>query len=625
MSQIEQSVIDEIRERADIVDVISQYVTLKRSGTSYKGLCPFHGEKTPSFMISPDKGIYKCFGCGAGGNVFTFLMESQSLSFAEVVHELARQYGVALRFTESAPEEEQARVLLRKINQEASLYFQSQLKDSEQGAQARAYLEKRGVDLHYQQRFQLGYAQESWSALLEHLRSRGFKDRELDTSGLFKHSEQSGRPYDFFRNRIMFPIISVNGDVLAFGGRTLSPDVAAKYINSPETEIYHKGDHIYGLNLAKKHIRKNDRAILMEGYLDVITAHQFGFEEAVAALGTALTPQQARQLLRFTESKTILMAYDADAAGKKAADRGADILEQVTTGTTLRLNVIEIPDQEDPDTFLHQHGAEAFEAILKQAKAFTAYYIDKILAQHQSDNPVDKSLAAKSAIEALLKIRDPILQDEYVRYVAERLKIEEAALRDQIQQIHKKHYYQNRKKQGFKKNTGKNTFKRNRAQNQEALSPSPLRLKDSGFISELGLLHLLVEHPEQRDQVLPALQELNFEDESNEELRQYLVSTAVGGLKLDWQELFTVFSEREMHQRLAEIMENQAFQALDFEKSLADFSRNVKLKCLGKQMERLSTEIQLAEQSTDRSVYQALMYQYMELTQDYTRLKQVGL
>lgn len=626
MSQIEQAVIDEIRARADIVDVVSQYVTLKRSGTNYKGLCPFHGEKTPSFMVSPDKGIYKCFGCGAGGNVFTFLMEQQSMSFGEVLRELARQYGIVLRFTESDNESEQLRVQLRKLNQEASLFFQAQLKAPEHGASARAYLAQRGIELYYQQRFQLGYAREHWSALLEHLRHQGFEDSLLAQSGLFKASERSGELYDFFRNRVIFPIVGVNGDVLAFGGRTLDPSVPAKYINSPETEIYQKGQHIYGLNLAKKSIRERDRAILMEGYLDVVTAHQFGFEEAVAGLGTALTQAQARQLLRFSESKTILMAYDADAAGEKATDRGAEILSQVTAGNTpLRLQVIQIPDREDPDTFLHKFGAEAFETVLKQARDFTAYYIDKILSRHQSDNPVDKSMAAKAAIEALLKIHDPVLQDEYVRYVAERLKIEDTALREQIQQIHKKHTYQARvqtrreRARAAKGGKGRSAFAA-----ASAPPPAPLPLKDMGFISELGLLHLLVEHPEEREQVLEMLSELEFEDESNEELRQYLVSTAMGGLRLDWQELFGVFQEREMHQRLTEIMENPAFQALNFEKSLADFSRNVKLKCLGQEMERLSTEIQQAEQSPDHSTYQALMLQYMELMQEYTQLKQIS-
>ena len=450
MAQIEEHVLEEIRQKADIVDVVSQYVSLRRAGTNFKGLCPFHGEKSPSFMVSPDKGIYKCFGCGAGGNVFTFLMNYHSQSFGEVVRELGRQVGVIVKYTESENnDQEQLRVQLRRINQEASLFFQTQLQSPELGSEAREYLQSRGITEFYQQRFQLGYAPQSWDALLNHLQKQGFEREILEKSGLFKVSERSGSLYDFFRHRIMFPILGVNGDTLAFGGRTLDPDVGAKYINSPESDIYHKGHQIYALNLAKQAIRKKDRAILAEGYLDVITAHQFGFEETVAALGTALTAPQAKQLLRFTESKSIYMAYDADAAGQKAADRGADILEQVTQGTPLRLQVVQIPDSEDPDTFLQKHGSEAFEELLQAARPFTAYYLDKVLAQ-SSDNPVDKSMAVKAAVDILLKIRDPVLQDEYIRYVADQLKLEEQAVRDQIQQSHRKYKSKQRKqnKQG---------------------------------------------------------------------------------------------------------------------------------------------------------------------------------
>lgn len=617
MAQIEEQVLEEIRQKADIVDVVNQYVTLRRSGSNYKGLCPFHGEKTPSFMVSPDKGIYKCFGCGAGGNVFTFLMNYHSQNFGEVVRELGRQVGVIVKYSESEnSESEQWRVSLRRINQEANLFFQAQLKDPELGAEAREYLQQRGIEEYYQQRFQLGYAPQSWEALLNHLRKQGFELEQLQRSGLFKNSERSGKLYDFFRHRIMFPILSVNGDTLAFGGRTLDPDVGAKYINSPETDIYHKGSQIYALNLAKQAIRKKDRAILAEGYLDVITAHQFGFDETVAALGTALTAGQARQLLRFSESKRIYMAYDADPAGQKATDRGAEILEQVTQGSPLRLQVIQIPDREDPDTFLHKHGAEAFEQVLQEARPFTAYYLDKVLAQ-SSENPVDKSMAVHAAVKILLKIQDPVLQDEYIRYVADALKLEEQAVRDQIQQSHRQFKAKQRKQSKWKKREGSNY-----SPEQAPRPPEPLPLKNRNFISELGLLHLLMTFPEQRDRALETVQEMQFDDESNEELRLYLIAMFQGGLNPTWQELFSAFEESAMHQRLAEMMENPSFHALDFEKSLADFSRNVKLKCLGQELKRLSAEIQRAEQAPDRHAYQDLMRQYMELTQNYARLKQ---
>ncbi len=612
MSRIEQAVIDEVRERADIVDIVSQYVTLKRTGANYKGLCPFHPEKTPSFTVTPDKGIYKCFGCGAGGNVFTFLEEQQQQSFAEIVRELARQYGIPMRYSEeSNSEEEIFRNTLRQINQQALQFFQQQLNDPEQGHEARAYLKQRGVQEHFIQRFQLGYAANDWQMLIEHLRRQGIKDEALEKSGLFKRSDKSNRLYDFFRHRIIFPILSLNGDVIAFGGRTLDPDLGAKYINSPETEIYSKGKNVYGIHLAKQAIRKKDRVILVEGYLDVISAHQAGFEETVAALGTALTQAQSRQLLRFTDSKTLIMSYDADAAGQKAAEKGAEILEQITQGIPMRLQVLQIPDKEDPDTFLQKFGAEAFEDLLQNAKAFSAYYFDQLLNRNDLKSSVGKSIAAKACIEALLKMQDPVLQDEYVRYVASRLEIEESALRDQIRQSRRKNYYQQKKQD-----------QQNPESDSQLSNPAIPVKKD--YISELGLLFLMVQHPEKSDQTLPELQELRFLDLENEELRQYLVAMSEADIRLQWQDLFVAFPDRHMHQRLTEIMENPAFEQLDYEKSLADFSRNVKLNCLSLKMKGLSREIQAAEEANQHEHYLELMQHYIALTQDCSRLKHIS-
>lgn len=628
MAQIEQVTLDDVLTRADIVDVVGQYVTLKRTGAHYKGLCPFHGEKTPSFIVSPDKQIYKCFGCGAGGNVFSFLMNYQQQNFAEVVRDLARQYGIQVRETQVDSQEEQLRVILRKINQEANLFFQSCLQDPEQGAEARNYLVQRGVSESVLQRFQVGYAPESWNALRDHLFKQHFSESQLKDCGLFKASEQSGQLYDFFRHRVMFPILSLNGDVLAFGGRTLNPDLGAKYINSPETPIYVKGRHVYGLNLAKRAIRQKDRVVLAEGYLDVITAHQYGFEETVAALGTALTSDQARQLLRFTESKQVLMAYDADPAGQKAADRGAEVLMELTRDTLLRLNVVQIPEQEDPDTFLHHFGSEAFETVLSNAKDYFLYAFDKTLQGYHPGNPVDQAMASKACVEILMKIKDPVLRDAYVQMLADRLAIDETVLRDQIRQMRKQSVSSYKKREKRREQNrpepAAEATPEGVEMTSEHLTQRPIKqaLKDKCFVSELGLLKLLMDFAAERDQVLLALSELPFEDPHNEVLREYLVSMYTAGVSVQWQELMLTFPETPMQQRLSEMMENPAFQSLDIEKSLADFSRNVKLKCLGLQMKRISADIQQAERNADREACQDLMQEYMELTTSYTRLKQ---
>lgn len=622
MAQIEQTTLDEILARVDIVDVVGQYVTLKRTGAHYKGLCPFHGEKTPSFIVSPDKQIYKCFGCGAGGNVFSFLMNYQQQHFAEVARDLARQYGIQVRETRVDSEEEHLRITLRKINQEANLFFQARLQHATQGKAAREYLEQRGISEATQQRFQVGYALESWDALRDHLLQQNFSEVHLRQSGLFKVSEQSGKLYDFFRHRVMFPILSLNGDVLAFGGRTLNPDLGAKYINSPETPIYVKGRHVYGLHVAKRAIRQKDRVVLAEGYLDVITAHQFGFEETVAALGTALTLDQARQLLRFTESKQVIMAYDADAAGQKATDRGAEVLMDLTRDTLLRLHVVQIPDQEDPDTFLHRFGADAFETVLGAARDYFLYAIDKVLANYQGDNPIDQALASKAGVEILMKIKDPVLRDAYVQMLAERLRVDESVLRDQIRQIRQQSVGAYKKRKQRRERTPLAEASPSLPSEQPEPVSLTVALRDKYFVSELGLLKILMDFPGEKEQALALLTELSFEDSHNEVLREYLVSMYTAEVSVQWQELMLTFPEPAMQQRLTEMMENPAFASLDGEKSLADFSRNVKLKCLGLQMERVSADIQQAEKDADRDACHELMQKYMELTTSYTRLKQ---
>lgn len=621
-ASLDPASIEEVRQRADIVDIISQYVHLKRTGHNYKGLCPFHSEKTPSFQVSADKQIYKCFGCGAGGNVFTFLMNYTNQSFIQVVKDLAQATGVRLVFSETIEAEEQFRNTLRRMNLEACQYFEWVLHHPQQGEEGRAYLQSRKISESMQKRFQVGYALNAWHALHDHLRSKGFSREELEKSGLFGQGKEG--LYDLYRQRLIFPIVSVNSEVLGFGGRALAADVQAKYINSPETEIYQKGQHVYALNLAKKAIRERDQVLLMEGYLDVITAHQFGFEHAVAGLGTALTQAQARQVLRFTDNKQIVMCYDADKAGQKATDRGADVLAEVTTGMALQVRVMGIPDQEDPDTFLHQYGAEAFAQVLADAKPLVEYRLDKALVGFSLDSTLDKALAAKAAIAVLKTVHEPVYRDECIRQVAARLHVDEGVLREQLTQEIRKQ----------SKSSGKTRFK-NEARFSHSQAPSQVPLAASAFISrdprdklygsELGLLYLMLQYPEHRERVVTEVQDLVFSDGLHEYLRQYLVDLHGQGYGFEWQQLFTVFPEAEVHQRLVEMMESEHLKGLEIEKSLADFVRNVKLECLNRQISLLSQQIQAAEAEQDQEAYLLLMKDYMEQMKVLAQLRQIGL
>lgn len=619
-AKLDPAVIEAIRQRIDIVDVISQYVSLKRTGHRYKGLCPFHNEKTPSFVVSPDRQIYKCFGCGAAGNVISFLMHYHNQSFMEVIRELAQMTGVQLVFSDTFEVEEQLKNTLRRINQEACQYFEWLLHHPQYGEEGRAYLQQRQIHVQMQKRFQLGFALDSWHGLLNHLRTKGFSQDELEKSGLFVQSERSDGLYDLFRHRLIFPIVGVNGEVLGFGGRALNATASAKYINSPETEIYQKGHQVYGLHLAKKAIRERDQALLMEGYLDVITAHQYGFEHAVAGLGTALTPMQARQILRFTESKQIILCYDSDPAGQKATDRSADVLAEVTGGMALQIRVMAMPEGEDPDTFLHHHGSSAFAQLLKDAQPLVEFRLNRALDGFELQNSLDKALAAKAAIGVLKAIKEPVYRDEYVRQVAARLQVDEGVFRQQLAQELRKQTTSSRYRE---KKLSHTPF--SPVPHPPALTFISPERRDKLYESEQGLLYLMLQYPEQRQRVVSALQELSFVDAWHEYLRQYLVKLQIEGYAFEWQQLFTVFPQAEIHQRLVDMMESEHLKALDFEKSLADFVRNVKIECLNRQMNQLSQQIQQAEAAHNQEAYGLLMRDYMAQMKRLMQLRQTGL
>ena len=330
--------LDELTERNDIVDVVSQYVRLtKKSGANLFGLCPFHSEKTPSFSVAPDKQIYHCFGCGKGGGVINFIMEIENLSFPDAVAFLARRANMPLP-EEAQSEDTSRRARFLQLNRDAARFFHETLK-SPQGAPAQDYIRRRAISPAMVTRFGLGFAPDSWDSLANAMRKKGYGDQELFEAGLVKHGK-SGGVYDAFRNRLMFPVIDVRGSVIGFSGRILG-DGEPKYLNSPETPVFSKSHNLFGLNLAKK--SKNGYIILVEGNIDVVSLHQAGFDGAVASLGTSLTGEQARLISRYTNE--VILCYDSDEAGRKAASRAIGILEKLD----LKVRVLQVPGAKDPD------------------------------------------------------------------------------------------------------------------------------------------------------------------------------------------------------------------------------------------------------------------------------------
>jgi DNA primase len=407
--------LDEIRTGIDIVDLVGRFVNLKKAGVNWKGLCPFHAEKTPSFMVNPKKGIFHCFGCGVGGDAFGFLMRQDKLTFPEAVRALAKQAGVALP-EERAPGDSGREELVRAM--ELARHFYADALTKAGGARARAYLEGRGLDPEIARRFGLGYAPDGWDHLRDFMRAERVSEEVLVAAGLVVKRESGTGVYDRFRGRLMFAIRDLQGRVVAFGGRALG-DEQPKYLNSPETPLYTKGHLLYAADAARETIRAKNRALIVEGYVDCLMAHQHGFTETVAALGTAFTPVQLGLLHRYCDE--VITFFDADAAGQKAAERAEQLLEPTTggaawavnrTGTfdapgALRVKVALLPAGHDPDTFLRAEGAAAFAQRIDQARSLLAYALDRIIGDPDGgQGPRARANAFARAALMLAKVPD---------------------------------------------------------------------------------------------------------------------------------------------------------------------------------------------------------------------------
>lgn len=407
-----EEIVEEVRTRNDIVDVVSGYVRLQKKGSSYWGLCPFHNEKSPSFSVNGDRQIYHCFGCGVGGNVYTFLMNYENYSFPEAVQMLAERAGVQLPEpdeSEGARRRQNRRARLLEVNKEAAKYFYYQLRGPH-GEVGRRYLKKRELSDETMNRFGLGYAGQNSEALIQYLRGKGFEDDLIQEAGLGSHSEKYGMTSQFW-NRVMFPIQDTNNRVIGFGGRVMG-DGEPKYLNSPETPVFDKRRNLYGMNYARK--ARSSNIILCEGYMDVIAMHQAGFTQAVASLGTAFTSQQAMLLRRYTEN--VLLAYDSDGAGVKAALRGIGILREA--GLTGK--VINMQPYKDPDEFMKALGKEAFEERIRQAENSFFFEIRIMEGQFNMGDPEEKTKFHRAIARKLCEFTEEVERDNYLQAVAEK-------------------------------------------------------------------------------------------------------------------------------------------------------------------------------------------------------------
>ena len=429
------SFIDELLARNPIEDVVGQYVTLKRSGGNMFGLCPFHGEKTASFSVAPDKGIYYCFGCHKGGGAVNFMMEIEGLSYPDAVRSLAKRAG------REVPEDEQYQSRYRKqerlwaLMKEAGRFFNEQLY-LPGGRQCLEYVKKRGLSKAIVTRFGMGYAPDSWNALVDAMRKKGYTDEELREADLV--GEKNGRIYDRFRNRLMFPIIDVRGNVIGFGGRVLD-DSTPKYLNSNETLIFNKRKNLFGMNFAKK--TKEPYMILVEGNVDVVTLHQFGFDNAVASLGTSLTEEQVTLLSRYTEQ--VVLTYDGDEAGQRAARRAIPMLEKAG----IKVKVLQMKDAKDPDEFLHKFGADKFRLLLEASSNRVEYQLNAIRKKFDISEDEQRVSFIHEAAELISTLGSAVQREVYGHRVAEAGKISFEAMQLEIGKAYKRRLAREKKRQ----------------------------------------------------------------------------------------------------------------------------------------------------------------------------------
>ena len=492
-----QQFLDELRMANDITSVISSYVSLKRSSRNMVGLCPFHSEKSPSFTVFSDTQSYYCFGCGAGGDVITFIKNVENLEYIEAVKFLAQRAG--LRMPEDSINDAAARLKEKtyKINKLAAKFYYEQL-ISPAGKRGLDYFASRKLDPKTIKRFGLGFAPDGWTGLVDFLRGQGFSDKDMVAAGVAAVSQKTGRVYDYFRNRVIFPIIDLRGNVIAFGGRVLG-DEKPKYLNSPDTPVFKKTKNLFALNLAKS--SKERRLILAEGYMDVIALHQAGFDCTVASLGTALTSEQARMIANYADE--VIVAYDSDGAGRKATQRAFTIFDELG----IKVRVLSVPGAKDPDEFIKKYGAQRFKLLLDDSSSVTDYRLAEAAQKNDPSTPSGKVQYLRDAAQIISEINSPVERDVYIRKLGEELSVSHEAIAEQVKGILKR-----KKRAEEKKDAGNLVMAVNAG--LERSDPDRVKFKKEA-VCEDNILYILYRNPDRLEYILSKLTDDSFVTATN--------------------------------------------------------------------------------------------------------------
>ena len=577
--------VEEVKDANDIVDVISEYITLKRSGANYKGLCPFHNEKTPSFMVSPSKQIFHCFGCGVGGNVASFIMKYNNLDFVEAIESLADRASISLKREETKESNEvtEKRERFFDINKEAARFFYSNLRNDKM---ALNYLLNRGISQKAMKSFGLGYAKDSWNDLLDYLRSKGFNEKELEEVGLIIKRKNSSGYYDRFRDRIMFPIINPKGKVIGFGGRVLG-DGQPKYLNSPDSLVFSKGKNLYNLNIAKKYSR-GSKIILVEGYMDVISLYNRNVKYAVASLGTALTGEQANLLKKY--SNEFYICYDSDTAGIKATEKALEILKSVG----INPRVILLPNGKDPDDYIKENGKDAFLSQLDNSLNYIDFQIYKYKRQYNLKTMEGKIDFSKKISGILRGLKDPIEVDAYIKKVSLEAEISIEAI--------KKAVYNNKGQFNNKPFTkDKYIYNKYRNNNKDNIVPVNYKLEPGHLMAEKSLLKLIIIDKNMYTKVKEELTPNNFLSEDHRQIAEIIYEGYEKEENISEQYILSNYFGENKDILNSILNVNVQLEGKEKSKALEDFIKKINLYALKVKKEEIKKQINLLELKNDKT------------------------
>lgn len=557
--RISEEIIQKVKEENDIVDVISETVNLKRSGRNYIGLCPFHNDKSPSLSVSPDKQIYKCFSCGEAGNVITFVMKQKNYNFIEAIKSLAERANIVLQIENSKQSAvSKKKDILYKINVEAARYY---FKNLTVNNVAKEYFSNRGIKNSTIRKFGLGYAKEGWTNIIYYLKRQGYNDNQLIDAGLVIKNENKGTIYDRFRNRVMFPVFDIRGKVIGFGGRVFD-DSKPKYLNSPETLVFHKGVNLYGLNFAVKDGINDRTLIIVEGYMDCISLHQYGITNAIASLGTALTVNQARLIKRHADK--VVISYDADIAGQKATLRGLDILK----GAGLDVRVLLIPQGKDPDEFVRLNGKEAFLKLVNSAISLIEYRLKRAAEGIDFNNNEMVIKYVKRTAEIFANV-DSVEKDIYIKKIAEDTGLREQSIYDLINKV--------------------NISKENQNVNKKEENRTELYLEPAFSKAEKAILKLML-NDEYYNLIIKNITEEDFFSKAHKDIFKYIIDAKNRQKSNVPMYVESLCDDVETSKEFVKVKETQLLDTDDEEKLINDCINKIKKYKLSQKLERLKKE-----------------------------------